>query len=195
MGSEKISPPKELSLGLDFWRFTIFSSMRELHVELTSSVGSPLQGFPVNNSNPMLPWSTAPAGFDCSPYELFKFGEQSNPAGAVDQGSIGFELLTGKPCRGRANGGGQFHVKLAHRRKYCEPPKIKSQAQFLRGEIFSDPIGLTWEHDILELKPSPCLHNGNQVYAWMGFDEWNSWFTSQVRDSNKSQDILDLNKF
>ncbi|GFU99877.1 hypothetical protein TNCV_1257261 [Trichonephila clavipes] len=26
--------------------------------------------------------------------------EQSNPAGAVDQGGIGFELLLGKPCRG-----------------------------------------------------------------------------------------------
>ncbi|GFU18942.1 uncharacterized protein TNCV_2347331 [Trichonephila clavipes] len=34
-------------------------------------------------------------------------GEQSNPADTVDQGSIGFELLMGKPCRGRS-GGGQY---------------------------------------------------------------------------------------
>ncbi|GFU07163.1 hypothetical protein TNCV_2700471 [Trichonephila clavipes] len=26
-----------------------------------------LQDFPIYNSNPMLPWSTAPAGIDCSP--------------------------------------------------------------------------------------------------------------------------------
>ncbi|GFT84652.1 hypothetical protein TNCV_538801 [Trichonephila clavipes] len=25
MGSEKVSPPQELSLGLDFWRYAIFS--------------------------------------------------------------------------------------------------------------------------------------------------------------------------
>ncbi|GFW33466.1 hypothetical protein TNCV_2796331 [Trichonephila clavipes] len=28
-------------------------------------------------------------------------GEQLNPAGAVDQGGIGYELLLGKPCRGK----------------------------------------------------------------------------------------------
>ncbi|GFW28992.1 adhesion G protein-coupled receptor B2 [Trichonephila clavipes] len=58
------------------------------------------------------------------------------------------------------------------------------------GEIVSDPIGLTWEPDILVLKPSRCLHNGNQIYDWMGLDEWNSWLKSQVRDSNRSQDNL-----
>ncbi|GFW75591.1 hypothetical protein TNCV_4427741 [Trichonephila clavipes] len=45
------------------------------------------------------------------------------------------------------------------------------------------------------LKPSPCLHNGNEVDDWMGLDEWNSWFKSQVPDLNRSQDIVNLNKF
>ncbi|GFX46417.1 uncharacterized protein TNCV_238791 [Trichonephila clavipes] len=62
-------------------------------------------------------------------------------------------------------------------------------------KFFPVPIGLTWEHDILVLKPSPCLHNGNEADDWMGLDEWNSWFKSQVRDSNRSQDIVNLNKF
>ncbi|GFU56296.1 uncharacterized protein TNCV_582301 [Trichonephila clavipes] len=44
------------------------------------------------------------------------------------------------------------------------------------------------------LKSSPCLHNGNEVDDWMGLDEWNSWFKSQVRDSNKSENIVNLNK-
>ncbi|GFU87614.1 uncharacterized protein TNCV_2935361 [Trichonephila clavipes] len=34
----------------------------------------------------------------------------------------------------------------------------------------------------------------NEVDDWMGLDEWNSWFKSQVRDSNRSQDIVNLNK-
>ncbi|GFX00463.1 uncharacterized protein TNCV_2091131 [Trichonephila clavipes] len=55
--------------------------------------------------------------------------------------------------------------------------------------------GLTWEHDTLVLKPSPSLHNGNEVDDWMGLDEWTSWLKSQVRDSNRSQDIVNLNKF
>ncbi|PRD22931.1 UNVERIFIED_CONTAM: hypothetical protein NCL1_47759 [Trichonephila clavipes] len=63
------------------------------------------------------------------------------------------------------------------------------------GEIFSDCKELIWEHDILVLKPSSCLHNGSQVYDWMGLDMWNNWFKSQVRDSNRSQDIVDLNNF
>ncbi|GFV57176.1 hypothetical protein TNCV_4976531 [Trichonephila clavipes] len=37
-------------------------------------------------------------------------------------------------------------------------------------------------------------HNGNEVDDWIGLDEWNSWFKSQVRDSNRSQDIVNLNK-
>ncbi|GFS96987.1 uncharacterized protein TNCV_4178451 [Trichonephila clavipes] len=57
------------------------------------------------------------------------------------------------------------------------------------------PIGLTQEHDILELKPSPCLDNGNEADDWMGLDEWNTWFKSQVRNSKRSQDIVNLNKF
>ncbi|GFS74920.1 uncharacterized protein TNCV_1395941 [Trichonephila clavipes] len=54
------------------------------------------------------------------------------------------------------------------------------------------PYRLTWKHDILVLNPSPCLHNGNED-DWMGLDEWNIWFKS--RDSNRSQDIVNLNKF
>ncbi|GFX08416.1 uncharacterized protein TNCV_3269051 [Trichonephila clavipes] len=54
---------------------------------------------------------------------------------------------------------------------------------------------LTWEQDILVLKPSTCLHNGNVVDDWMGLDKRNTWFKSQVRDSNRSQDIVNLNKF
>ncbi|GFX51099.1 uncharacterized protein TNCV_2734501 [Trichonephila clavipes] len=93
-------------------------------------------------------------------------------------------------------GGDQFHVKLALIRKYVELPKIKSQAQFLSGvKLFPVPIGLTWEHDILVLKPSPCLHNENEVDDWMILDEWNSWFKSQVRYSSRNQDIVNLNKF
>ncbi|GFY07218.1 uncharacterized protein TNCV_277651 [Trichonephila clavipes] len=101
------------------------------------------------------------------------------PVRSTKDRSLGFELLMGKPCRG-STGGGQFHVKLAYTRKYGGPPKIKSQAQLLKGGgICSDPIGLTWEHDIFVLKPSPCLSNGSQVYDWMGLDEWNSWFKSR----------------
>ncbi|GFW56702.1 nucleic-acid-binding protein from transposon X-element [Trichonephila clavipes] len=55
--------------------------MRELYVELASSGASPLQSFPMNNSSPMLPWSTAPAGFDCSFYELFKYAKCANCSG------------------------------------------------------------------------------------------------------------------
>ncbi|GFU58627.1 uncharacterized protein TNCV_1278091 [Trichonephila clavipes] len=62
-------------------------------------------------------------------------------------------------------------------------------------KYFPVPIGLTLEHDILVLKPSPCLHNGNEVDDWMGLSEWNSCFKSQVRDSNRCQDIMNLNKF
>ncbi|GFS91543.1 uncharacterized protein TNCV_1139691 [Trichonephila clavipes] len=70
-------------------------------------------------------------------------------------------------------------------------PKLNS----LGGEIFLFPIRLTWEHGILVPKPSPCLHNGIEVDDWMGLDEWSSWFKSQVRDSNRSQDIVNSNKF
>ncbi|GFV04152.1 uncharacterized protein TNCV_917731 [Trichonephila clavipes] len=57
------------------------------------------------------------------------------------------------------------------------------------------PIGLKREHDILVLKPSPYQHNRNEIDDWMGIDEWNSWFKSHVRDSNMSQDVVNLNKF
>ncbi|GFW75919.1 uncharacterized protein TNCV_4430971 [Trichonephila clavipes] len=73
--------------------------------------------------------------------------------------------------------------------------KSSSKLSSLGGKMFSVPIGLTWEHDILVLKPSPCLHNGYEVDDWMGLDEGNSWFKSQVRDSYRSQDIVNLNKF
>ncbi|GFS71867.1 hypothetical protein TNCV_3715381 [Trichonephila clavipes] len=39
-------------------------------------------------------------------------------------------------------------------------------------------------------KPSPCLHNWNDVDDWMSLDEWNSWFKSQVRNSKRNQDIV-----
>ncbi|GFU35088.1 uncharacterized protein TNCV_1859691 [Trichonephila clavipes] len=66
-------------------------------------------------------------------------------------------------------------------------PKLNS----LWGEIFSSPHRINMgEHDILVLKPSPCLHDGNEVYDWMGLEEWNSWFKSQVRDWR--QDIVNL---
>ncbi|GFS81715.1 uncharacterized protein TNCV_2706631 [Trichonephila clavipes] len=99
----------------------------------------------------------------------------------------------GKACRGAP--GEQFHVKLAHTQKYGDLQKSSPKLNSLGGGMFSDPIGLTGEHDILVLKPSPCLDNGSQVCDWMGLDEWNSWFKSQVLDSNRSQDIMDLNKF
>ncbi|GFX08419.1 uncharacterized protein TNCV_3269081 [Trichonephila clavipes] len=60
---------------------------------------------------------------------------------------------------------------------------------------FPVPIGLTWEQNILVPMPSPCLHNGNEADDWMGLDKRNTWFKSQVRDSNRSQDIVNLNKF
>ncbi|GFW41933.1 histone-lysine N-methyltransferase SETMAR [Trichonephila clavipes] len=50
--------------------------MSELYVELPPPGAPSLQGYPINNSNPMLSWSTAPAGFDCSPYELFKYAAE-----------------------------------------------------------------------------------------------------------------------
>ncbi|GFW18198.1 uncharacterized protein TNCV_4007381 [Trichonephila clavipes] len=59
-------------------------------------------------------------------------------------------------------------------------PKLNS----LGGvKFYPVPIGLTWEHDILVLKPSPCIHNGSEIDNWMGLDEWNSWFKAQVPDS------------
>ncbi|GFW88103.1 hypothetical protein TNCV_217751 [Trichonephila clavipes] len=65
----------------------------------------------------------------------------------------------------------------------------------------SSSVTLKWKKDTADtspanvLKPPSCLHNGSQVYDCMGLDEWNSWFKSQVRDSNRSQDIVDLKKF
>ncbi|GFT45146.1 uncharacterized protein TNCV_4775391 [Trichonephila clavipes] len=72
--------------------------------------------------------------------------------------------------------------------------KIKTKLSNLGGEIFPVSIGLTWEHYILVLKPSPCLHNVKEVDDWMGLNEWNSWFKSSVRDSNRSRDIVNLSK-
>ncbi|PRD23977.1 UNVERIFIED_CONTAM: hypothetical protein NCL1_44963 [Trichonephila clavipes] len=72
--------------------------------------------------------------------------------------------------------------------------QVESHKQDSSPVPIENPIGLTCEHNILVLKPSPCLHNGSQVDNWMGLNEWNSWFKSQVRDSNRCQDIVDLNK-
>ncbi|GFT24564.1 hypothetical protein TNCV_3253611 [Trichonephila clavipes] len=43
-------------------------------------------------------------------------------------------------------------------------PKLNSLGG---SNLFPVPEGLTWENDILVLKPSPCLHNGNEVDDWM----------------------------
>ncbi|GFV68608.1 uncharacterized protein TNCV_2710231 [Trichonephila clavipes] len=59
----------------------------------------------------------------------------------------------------------------------------------------SSRYGLTWEQDILVLKLSPWLHNENEVDDWISLDKWRNWFKSPVRDSNRSQDIVSLNKF
>ncbi|GFV21316.1 hypothetical protein TNCV_2927891 [Trichonephila clavipes] len=48
---------------------------------------------------------------------------------------------------------------------------------------------------LVVFKPSPWIHNGNEVDDWMGLNKRNSWFKSQVQDSNRSQDIANLNKF
>ncbi|GFT06860.1 ankyrin-1 [Trichonephila clavipes] len=70
-----------------------------------------------------------------------------------------------------------------------EPPKTWSSHKRTRNTSAIGP-----EVAKFVLKPSPCLHNGSQVYDWMGLDEWNSWFKSRVQDSNRSQDIVGLNK-
>ncbi|GFW16944.1 hypothetical protein TNCV_2760721 [Trichonephila clavipes] len=75
-------------------------------------------------------------------------------------------VITGEALKGESTRGGQFHVKLSLIQKHGAPPKIKSQVN-----LFSAPIGLTWDQDILVLKPSPYLHNGNKVDGWMGLDE------------------------
>ncbi|GFV58487.1 hypothetical protein TNCV_1095361 [Trichonephila clavipes] len=64
--------------------------------------------------------------------------------------------------------------------------KSSSKLNSLGGEIFPVPIGLTCQLDILVPKPSSCLHNGNEADDLMGLEEWNTWFKSQVRDSNRS---------
>ncbi|GFT62530.1 hypothetical protein TNCV_3580671 [Trichonephila clavipes] len=69
------------------------------------------------------------------------------------------------------------------------PPSLKPNSL---GGMFLDPIGLTWKHDILVLKPSMPRQMRVKWMIRMGLDEWNSWFKSQVRDSNMSQDIVDL---
>ncbi|GFT82589.1 uncharacterized protein TNCV_1633891 [Trichonephila clavipes] len=78
---------------------------------------------------------------------------------------------------------------------YLQKSRPKPNSVGEEGLNFSRPLGETWEHDILVLKPSPCQHNRSQVHDWMGLEEWNSWFKSQVRDSNRGQDTADLNKF
>ncbi|GFU04621.1 hypothetical protein TNCV_4377061 [Trichonephila clavipes] len=68
----------------------------------------------------------------------------------------------------------------------CSQPR-EYRIQVISGEFL-------WEgRPIPLLKPSP-LHSGNEVDDWMGLDEWSSWFKSQVRDSNRSQYIANLNK-
>ncbi|GFW34903.1 hypothetical protein TNCV_978411 [Trichonephila clavipes] len=54
--------------------------------------------------------------------------------------------------------------------------------------------GQVYPRDIQSMLNPSLLHNGNEVDDWMGLDEWNSWFKSQARYSNRSQDIVNLNK-
>ncbi|GFX04153.1 hypothetical protein TNCV_3973021 [Trichonephila clavipes] len=58
-------------------------------------------------------------------------------------------------------------------------PKLNS----LEGEFFSDPPGLTWEHDILVLKPSPCLPNGSQRLLLANLDTATEPWSSDKGDS------------
>ncbi|GFY19284.1 hypothetical protein TNCV_4126711 [Trichonephila clavipes] len=118
MGSERISPthPKELSLGLDFWRSRGFlTCMVRKYNDSTSQVSLP-------SLDSILQMQILTIARFIISLKQFR-GEQSNPAGAVDQGSIGFELLMGKPVGGESTGGGQFHVRLEDTRKYGVPPK------------------------------------------------------------------------
>ncbi|GFY04227.1 uncharacterized protein K02A2.6 [Trichonephila clavipes] len=91
----------------------------------------------------------------------------------------------------RRNSGIASIPKNNIRRRSINMEALETEIQWIGADkgqrIIAVPIGLTWEHDILVLKPSPCLHNGNEVDDYMGLDEWNSWFKSQFRDSNRSQ--------
>ncbi|GFX86832.1 uncharacterized protein TNCV_3751051 [Trichonephila clavipes] len=117
-------------------------------------------------------------------------GEESNPAGAVEQGGISFELLLGKPC-GRSTERDVIPRKLALIRNYGGPPKIKSPTQLLKGvKCFPVPIELTWEHNILVLKPFPCLHDGNEVDDWMSFDEWRTVGSNLKSETRTGAKIL-----
>ncbi|GFU73617.1 transposable element Tc1 transposase, partial [Trichonephila clavipes] len=70
------------------------------------------RNYPPTNKNTLIRALTEE--WDKLPQQLLdnvvqSMGEQSNPAGAVDQGSIGFELLMGKQCSDEENRRGQFH--------------------------------------------------------------------------------------
>ncbi|GFV81547.1 hypothetical protein TNCV_52711 [Trichonephila clavipes] len=65
-------------------------------------------------------------------------------------------------------------------------PKLNS----LGVTFFPVPIGLTWEHDIVMLKLSPCLHNRNELDDWVGLNEWNSWFTNFESETRTGAKIL-----
>ncbi|GFU36713.1 uncharacterized protein TNCV_3312011 [Trichonephila clavipes] len=89
-----------------------------------------------------------------------------------------------KELRSCISGYRDFHKQLTNRTSsqilftYFIVPKNKSV------EIVSSIlIRLTWENDILVLKPSLSLHNGNKVDDWMGLDEWNSWFESHKSET------------
>ncbi|GFX98743.1 hypothetical protein TNCV_1503211 [Trichonephila clavipes] len=73
--------------------------------------------------------------------------EQSNPAGPVNQGGIGFELLLRKPCWGVRRRGPIPREARANTKIWRTS---KNQVRFLRGVKFFPALkGLIWEHDIL----------------------------------------------
>ncbi|GFW84609.1 hypothetical protein TNCV_3107441 [Trichonephila clavipes] len=70
-------------------------------------------------------------------------GEQSNPAGAVSKGSIGFELLMGKACRwkGEAEGANStLHAEIVEVEIEVVSPIYRPFGEFRRAKIALSPV-------------------------------------------------------
>ncbi|GFW13411.1 uncharacterized protein TNCV_1879131 [Trichonephila clavipes] len=93
----------------------------------------------------------------------------------------GIRVIIGEAPVGGEHQRGSIPRKARGNTKIRRTPQIKSQSRLLGGGCFPVPIGLTWQHDILVLKPSACLHNGNEADDWI--DEWNSWFKSHKSET------------
>ncbi|GFS50521.1 uncharacterized protein TNCV_3197161 [Trichonephila clavipes] len=78
------------------------------------------------------------------------------------------EALWGEHRRGPIPRKACTNKKIWWTSKNQESPNLNSLGEV---KFFPVPIGLTSEHDILVLKSSPCIHNGNKVDDWMGLDE------------------------